>query len=263
MAGQSSLPTAPRQADVPSVALPMTRLRHLFAAAVLTACPAPALHAQPVRGEVRQIVTFLFTPGGGDQVLPIYRDQLRPIYADVGPLRRLRVYREVESSEPLDLIVVSHYSSMAGMDSANSALRGTHRSGASAFALYGAISRHTQTHHDQFVEMVPELSDSLPASGVLTVFEYIRLSPGSATRFEQQLRRHVRPRERASGASLGSETGRLLVSDGWDYLRVHAVSSLGSWQRLLHARQLRHDGSDPVAARKVIIVRADSTMSVR
>jgi hypothetical protein len=241
----------------------MTRPHHLLAVVSAFVALTSALPAQPAPGDVRQIVTFHFVPGGADQVLPIYRDQLRPIYTDVGALRRLRVYREVESSEPLDLIVVSHYASMAGMDSANGALRTPHRSGASAYALYGAISRHTQAHHDQFVEMRPALSDTVPSTGVLTVFEYLRLVPGAGSRFERTVRDVLRPSERKSGASLGSATGRLLVSDGWDYLRIHAVPSLGAWQRVLQARSAARAADRWVAARKVIIVRADTTMGVR
>jgi hypothetical protein len=221
------------------------------------------LSAQPARSDVRQIVTFLLVPGSSERVTSIYRDQLRPIYRDVTALRRLRVYREVESSEPLDLIVMSHYDGMVGMDSANGALRRPHTSGFSAFALYGEISRVTQSHHDQFVEMRPLLGDSAMSSGTLTVFEYVRLTPGSDRRFEEAVRRELRPREQRSGASLGSETGRLLVSDGWDYLRLHAIRSLGDWQRLLAARAGATTTHRLVAARKVIIVRADTTMGVR
>ena len=66
--------------------------------------------------EVRQIVTFQFAPGRMAEALAIYRDQLRPIYEGIPALLRFRGYSEAESPEPLDLIVVSSYRGMAGMD---------------------------------------------------------------------------------------------------------------------------------------------------
>lgn len=242
------------------------RLRPLPLLLLLAVLPVPVLTAQPATGEVRQIVTFLFQPGGLEQALPVYARALRPIYTDLAALRRLTGYREVESSEPLDLIIVSHYGSMAGMDSANAALRLPHASRPSALALYGTLSRLTQHHHDQFVEMRPALSDTLPTNTLLTVFEYVRLVPGGHARYEASLRESLRPLERRAAHTLGSETGRLLVSDGWDYLRLHAVRTLADWhnyQRAVWDAPAAARNAALVSARKVIIVRRDTTIGVR
>jgi hypothetical protein len=216
--------------------------------------------------DVRQIVTFLFQPGRAGEALSIYEKQLKPIYTDVAPLRRFRVYREVESPEPLDFVVISSYDGMAGMDAANEALRRPHASGQSAFALYGTLSAMTQTHHDQFVEMLPALSDTTADDADLTVFEYVRVAPGAQARFSTLLRTFIRPFERARGLYVWSETGRMLVSDGWDFVRIYGIRSLADWQRAREQLRTSRHGSaldGLIAARKTLILRRDSRLSVR
>lgn len=237
----------------------------MLAATSPTACTAQNMPAI-AGGEVRQIVTFLFQPGRSGEAMSIYEKQLKPIYTDVAPLRRFRAYREAESPEPLDLVVISSYDGMAGMDAANEALRRPTASGQSAFALYGRLSAMTQTHHDQFVEMLPALGDSTVDGADLTVFEYLRVAPGTQARFSTLLFTSIRPFERARGLYTWSETGRMLVSDGWDFVRIYGIRSLGDWQR--YHEQIRNsphgaelDGM--IAARKTLILRRDARMSVR
>lgn len=241
--------------------------RTIAAAMAATASFVGSLPAQQVAEplQVRQIVTFLFQPGRSGDAHAIYERQLKQIYADIPALRQFRAYREVESPEPLDLVVVSSYSGMAGMDSANAALRRPAPDGTSALALYGVLSGMTQSHHDQFVEMIPDLSDSADTSG-LTVFEYLRLAPGSQDSFEALLRAQVRPLEKAQRWYGWAESGRLLVSDGWDYLRIYGISSLGAWQSYVtHAREAPYARQlgRLIAARKTIVVRNDPRLSVR
>jgi hypothetical protein len=242
----------------------------LFVCALLWGTPIRALDAQPraaaPQSEVRQLVTFLFLPGRFADAMAIYESKLKPIYADVAPLRRFRAYREAESPEPLDLVVVSSYAGMAGMDLANEALRRPNSAGQTAMSFYGALSAMTQTHHDQFVEMLPALSDTATEAATLTVFEYIRVAPGKQALYERGLRTEVRPFERANGLYAWSETGRMLVSDGWDYLRIFGITSLGDWHR--YTREAGKPGSPfaanaLVAARKTIILRRDGRLSVR
>jgi hypothetical protein len=230
---------------------------------VTAAAQAPTPAPQP---EVRQLVTFLFQPGRSADAMMIYEQKLKPIYTDVTPLLRFRAFREAESPEPMDLMVMSSYAGMAGMDLANDALRRPHPSGQSAFALYGALGAMTQTHHDQFVEMLPALSDTATDSATLTVFEYIRVSPGRQGLYERGLLNEVRPHERTNRLYDWSETGRMLVSDGWDYLRIFGVKSLGDWHR--YKRGTRGQGfqfaaDTVVAARKTIILRRDGRLSIR
>lgn len=237
------------------------RVRLAVAAALLVAGAAIA-EAQERPAEVRQIVTFLWQPGQADAADRIYRDDLRPIYEGIPSLLRFRGYHEVESPEPLDLIVVSTYRGMAGMDSANQALRRPGPAGRPALSFYGALSALAQHHHDQFAEMIAPLSDSATTGERLVVFEYLRLAPGAGSAFERRLAREVRSRERREGVLLWSETGRMLVSDGWDYVRIHGIRSLGDWQRyrdLAAARRL-----DPlVAARKAVLVMTAPDLGVR
>ncbi|MCU0649970.1 MAG: hypothetical protein MUF00_18405, partial [Gemmatimonadaceae bacterium] len=159
--------------------------------------PLAVLRAQDASatGDVRQIVTFLLAPRAMPQVQAIYADSLRPIYARVPQMLHVRGYREVESPEPLDLVIVTKYASMAAMDSANRALRGF-----GTFALYGAISALAQHHHDQFVAIDPRVSDPPRAdsSTALTVFEYLRITPGNAAKYLELLRTRGRAAERAA-----------------------------------------------------------------
>ena len=60
----------------------------------------------------RQLVTFRFLPGQSPAALRD-RHHLVPIYREVEAMRFVRVFGEVESPEPLDLMVVTHYADLA------------------------------------------------------------------------------------------------------------------------------------------------------
>lgn len=244
------------------------RLRHPAAALLLVQLCALPVRAQPAvvpAAEVRQIVTFLFQPGRAADASAIYESQLKPIYTDIVPLQRFRAYREAESPEPLDLVVVSSYRGMAGMDAANAALRTPHRSGKSAFALYGTLSAMTQHHHDQFVEMLPQVGPAPDDSAGITVFEYLRVAEKDHDMFVQ-LFEHTRRKAVDSGVVRWTEFGRMLVSDGWDFLCISHLRSLGDWQRYRAFMRGQHEGRGELAvvtARKTIILRQDPRLSVR
>lgn len=228
--------------------------------------PAGDPPIQPESSEVRQIVTFLFQPSRLTEAMAIYQQQIVPIYSDVPSLLRFRGFREAESPEPLDLVVVSSYRGMSGMDNANEALRRVGSSGQSAFALYGTLSAMTQTHHDQFVEMISALSDTIRSAAALTVFEYTRVTPGSHARFETLLRTRVRPFEQVNQLVQWSETGRMLVSDGWDYLRMYGIGSLGDWHHYLRQTRtasFQQEFGALVVTRKTLLLRGDPRLSVR
>jgi len=85
-----------------------------------TAHPASTAQAPLAEArEVRQLVTFRHLPGQSAAALELYREHLVPIYRDVEAMRMVRVLGEVESPEPLDLMVVTHYADLAAMDRAN------------------------------------------------------------------------------------------------------------------------------------------------
>lgn len=218
-------------------------------------------------GEVRQFVTFRFAPGRGAEALALYRDSLLPVYRDLEPLRRFRLYREVESPVPLDVIVESTYDGVRGMEAGNAALRRPHRSGTSARRLYGAISALSLAHTDEFVAMRPRPTAAPPPAGAtLTVLESLRLVPGGGKRFEALLADAIEPWEASHAAGRRTETGRYLVSDGWDYLRIHEVASLAEVEALRGAERVAPFAdalAALVAARRVIVVRRDGGYDVR
>ena len=246
------------------------------AATVLVALAAGAagvhLPAQsPTPPEVRQIVTFDLQPGTLAAVVGLYEQRLLPVYEQLQPLLRFRAYREAESPESLDLVVVSSYQGMAGMDAANERLSQPRQDGLKVGALYQQIDRLAVAHHDQFVEMVERLSDA-PADesrgepDQLTVFEYLRLTPATHAFLEDLLELRVRPFERDQELYLWSETGRVIVGDGWDYLRIFGMPSLGAWHeyvRRTREADFQQALAPIVVSRKTLILRREPRLSIR
>lgn len=184
---------------------------------------AGSLHAQvPVASEVRQIVTFSFVPGASADAVDAFREHAIPLYEDDEAMISFRGFREIESSIPLDLIVVSAFRGMAGMDRSNSALG---EAGIGAF--YGQIGPLISGHTDQFVEMLPALGSGDPSSRGRTALVWYRILPGEHDAFEDVLAT-VAAWEKTAG--IPSATGKFLVSDGWDYLRFLGFDSLGDYQ---------------------------------
>ena len=214
--------------------------------------------------EVRQLVTFKFQPGKTAEAIALFRERALPLYERNEPMLSFRGLREVESPEPLDLIVVSTFRSMAGMDASNAALRAeAARSGSSVGAIYGDIGALSISHHDQFVEMLGPLANGDPMSMRLVALVSYQLLPGEGPAFEQEMRRTVRW-ERATGVP--SATGRFLISDGWHYLRFIGFDSLGEyqdyWSRL--DSEAGYSGVDGLTVRrKEIIVAPVPELAVR
>lgn len=203
----------------------MSRLVCMLLAVAFASLPAQA----PVASEVRQIVTFSFLPGKSSEALAGYRDQAIPLYEKDTAMPSFRGFREVESPIPLDLIVVSAFDGMAGMDASNSSLRAlAQQAGTSIGAIYGRLGALSSGHTDQFVAMLPALGTGDATSLRLTAFVWYRIIPGQSKAFEAALETAVVPWERAAGIS--SSTGRFLVSDGWHYLRFLAFDSLAEYQ---------------------------------
>lgn len=188
----------------------------------------PTAAQTPVAGEVRQLVTFSFLPGAAGDAMEAYREQAIPLYRRNEAMLSFRGFREVESPIALDLIVVSSFVGMSGMDASNEALRGlATEAGTSIGAIYGGLAAMSTGHTDQFVEMLPTLGRGDPSATRLTALVWIRVPPGESRAFEDAL-----------GALLASDdpqappsaTGRFLVSDGWDYLQFVGFESLGDFQ---------------------------------
>ena len=186
--------------------------------------------------EVRQIVSFRFLPGKTAEAIQIFRDEARPLYEANGPMLRFRAYREVESPEPLDLVVVSSFRGMEGMDASNRALaEDAARRGTRVGEIYGKIAASSDGHRDEFVEMDPRLSWGEVEGAGLVILIRLRLAPGRRSDYETLLRERVVPWEKEHRLAAGRESGRFLLADGFDFFRILGISSLGDWQRYIES----------------------------
>lgn len=218
--------------------------------------------------EVRQLVTFRHLPGQSAAALSIYREHLVPIYRDVEAMRTVRMFGEVESPEPLDLMVVTHYADLAAMDRANAQLRRPSPDHPPVGELYRRLSDLSLGHHDQFVELISAPAVASLPDGALEVFEFFRLDRTSAAAFERVALDTVHRWEQQQEIRdlvARAETARFLIADGWDYLRTYAVRSLGDWQRYVTLRA-RHGAASVLSAtttRKTMILREIADLRVR
>lgn len=237
--------------------------------AVVLGATAAAPAQDPVP-EVRQVVTFDLQPGALGRVINLYEQSLLPVYQDLAPLLRFRAYREAESPESLDLVLLSSYRGMAGMDAANDLLGKPQPTGVNVGLLYGQIDQMALGHHDTFVEMIDRLgdppSDEAGTDEQLTVFEYLRVAPGGHAFFEQLLETRARPYEKEHRLYVWSETGRVLVGDEWDYVRFHGLRSLAMWHdyvRRMRDADFQAALAPVILARKTVILRREPRLSVR
>lgn len=242
-------------------------MRRLALAALGIALLAPPAAAQAVTGppEVRQLVTFLFVPGKSAEAMRIYEASLVPIYREMSDLLRVRGFREVESPEPLDLVIASSYAGMEGMERASPDLRRPAADGRTALHWYGALSALSQHHHDQFVEMVPTLSDMPRDTDGLVAFEFLQVAPGRGADLEQAIRQERTHLARGSQAAVQwSETGRMLIADRWTHLRIHGLRGLADWPLYL-ARRHQAAGvlESLVVSRKTLLLRGVPSLAVR
>jgi len=76
--------------------------------------------------------------------------------------------------------------------------------------------------------MLPTLGDGDPSEASRTALVWYRVVPGEEGAFEEALGNTVVPWERARGTP--SATGRFLLADGWHYLRIIGLESLGAYQ---------------------------------
>ena len=191
---------------------------------------AGSLWAQvPIQNEVRQIVMFSFAPGKSAEAIDLFRNQAIPLYDKNSAMLSFRGFREVESPIPLDLMVISAFRGMAGMDHSNAELSADAKAaGSSLGSLYGNIAALSTNHTDQFVEMIVPLGTGDASSRNLSAFIWYRIAPGHSTEFERLLETSIVPWE--TDAKIPSSSGRFLVSDGWHYLRILGFSSLGDYQ---------------------------------
>ena len=227
--------------------------------------PRAANAQRPVVSEVRQIVTFAFQPGASGDALAAYRELAVPLYEADEAMLSFRGFREVESPVSLDLIVVSSFLGMSGMDRSNAALRSiAEEAGTSIGAIYGRIGALSTGHTDEFVEMLPGLGSGDPSASRLTAFVWYRVPPGDGVAFEDALGALID--QQGGDSSAPSATGRFLVSDGWHYLRILGFDSLGAYQayRTTNGALPAHGRVDALTvARRDVIVANVPGLSVR
>jgi hypothetical protein len=182
------------------------------------------------RGEVRQLVYFHFLPGRMNDAVQVFRDEALPLYRQNEPMLRFRAYRESESPVPLDLVVVSTFEGMSGMDASNRALgEQARKRGTSVGGIYGRISALSSQHRDEFVEIQSALSWGSVDEANLVALVSIRLAPGAVEGYETMVRNDVLPWERGLDVVSGSETGRFLLADGFTFFRTIGLADLGAW----------------------------------
>ena len=243
----------------------------VLAVAALAVWPPAGLTARQLAEsrEVRQLVTFRWLPGQSRAAREIYRRQLMPIYREIDAMRHVRAFSEVESPEPLDLLLVTHYADLAAMDRANQELARPVAERPPVGMLYDRLSNMSLGHHDQFVEVLSPPAFAPTPDGTLDVLEFIRVEAGFAESFEQHVLSTVHSWEQQDDMRdivLRSETARFLVADGWDYLRTYAIRNLSAWQAYAAARgrhPAAHAVNRMVAARKTLILREIDDLRVR
>ena len=226
--------------------------------------PAALTGQEVFPGEVRQLVTFRFVPGAAAAARTIFQERALPLYELDTAMRSFRAFREVESSIPLDLVVISSFDGMAGTDEHNSvvsSLPGPDGLGIGGF--YGAIGDLIAAHDDQFVEMLPDLSSGDPATRGRVALVWYRLLPGQTAQFEAAVADELGPWE--ASVHVPSATGRFLLSDGWHYLRILGFDSLEAYQSYWRdAGPAGHTALDEVTAeRREVILAPVPELSVR
>jgi hypothetical protein len=218
----------------------------------------------PVEGEVRQLVTFAFQPGRTRAALELYRDRVLPLYAGDEALLTFRAFREVESPVPMDLLVVRAFRGMEGMDASGDELRErAAEAGTSLGALYGEIAALSTGHTDEFVEMRPGHGGGDPAAMPLTVFVRFRIQAGSRAEAERVLGA-VADGDLAWGVP--SSTGRFLIGDGWDYLKILGFPDLADVQQYFARLDETPEGralDALVSARRTTILGALPDLAIR
>ena len=232
----------------------------------LTSLSARAVTLQtPTESEVRQIVTFSFLPGSTSEAIRIYREEVVPLYENNDAMLSFRAFREIESPIPLDLIAISSFRGMSGMDVSNAALRDiASAAGKSLGAIYGQIGALSSGHTDQFIEMLPSLGLGDPSASRITALVWYQVLPGKTDAFEDALSTALLSAD--GELSVPSATGRFLLSDGWHYLRFLGFGSLGQYQEYWSGAT-EHPAHQRIHAltvrRREVIVAAIPGLSVR
>ena len=93
------------------------------------------------------------------------------------------------------------------------------------------------------VASVPPAATPIRVAGVagvavgagLVVLVRLRLAPGRRADYEALLRERLVPWEKETRIAAGSDSGRFLLSDGFDFFRILGIENLAAWQRYVEA----------------------------
>lgn len=230
-----------------------------IASLVFAGCVAAATAAE---AEVCQLITYKFHPNMTDEAVHTFATTLLPLYRDAPrSVERLRVFREVASPTPLDLIVMGCFTGMATLDETNQQLADRARvKGINLRGTFERLAEMSVQQTSEFVDLLssPSFRPEIPDG--FHVFEYVRLlRSGDRVVFERNMFSGA-PRR---GGLMSVETARVLVSDGWDFLRIVGVENLTVYQDYeASTRNGRLQSEGVVASRKTLIMPEDYTLSV-
>jgi hypothetical protein len=221
--------------------------------------------------EVRHFVMYRFGrqgPFGSPARLPgRATDALMELYRETPPVLRVRGYRESHSAEPFDLILASDYRGLDGFEQARSQLvRRRTEDGVTFDAALRGLDEASEWQRDWFVELIEDLTHAGTGTAEVHVFEWVRTFPSTQIAYELLLRSRLVPFERDQTTVRSSETGRVLIGDEWDYVRIVGFPSLAAYhdyRRALRDDQVSEEIGRFVALRKTFMVREDSGLSVR
>ena len=242
-------------------------LRSLGVAATAALCSTLGLAAQTESDpgsagapDVIQIVTFRFATGQSGKAIEAFRDLALPLYEQDPDLLEFRAYREVESPTALDLVVISRFHGMAGMDRSNATLRSlATETGGGIGAVYGAIGAMSVGHTDEFVEIAVGASLGSMDTSRLVVLEYLEAAETIQT---TSVSDRTLPSDHPGVT--GGIAGPLLVGDGWEFFRIYGVEALATVQSVAHLPAMNLvDGRAPVTRRKRIVLAPVPELAVR
>lgn len=216
--------------------------------------------------EVRQLVTFRWAERVPFGMRPAM-DTLIDLYRQTPAVLRMRGFRESESPEPFDLILMTSYRGLDGFELARKQIAGQRtREGRTMLSAYERLDQASDWHRDEFIEMLEDLEHRGTSEPQVFIFEWVRLVPASYRAYELMLQTSVVPWERDLTSLHLTETARVIVGNGWDYVRILGFPSLSEyhdyvtrWRDRAEADQLALH----IANRKVIVVREDEALRVK
>ena len=234
--------------------------------AVLGADPADAQRRSFEQPELRQLVTFRWAERMPSNFRPSMAT-LADIYRQTPAVVRMRGFRKAESPEPFDLILMTSYRGFDGLELARKQMTSVRTTeGRNIFSVQEMLDSTGAWRRDEFVEMLGDLEHRSGSEPRTLIFEWVRLVPAAQRAYELLLQTSVVPWERDLTWLQLSETGRVIVGDGWDYLRILGFASLSEYQDYVTGWRERSEFDQlalHVANRKVFIVTEDEALRVK